>query len=162
MGALRYAPEVLMTCWKQCVVFLSFMSLVGCATGSDGTPDRPGQLDAGASDAAGSTADGASGAESGLPDASGPDAAVGAGGTCASCRSQGDCAATERCAPLPMGGRACLPVCEIDSPVCPDGFRCAADFAGEVPDPVCAPLGDRCCVDGDGDLYGQGIGQRQV
>lgn len=125
---------------------------VGCAEGGD-TPRRDAGSgpDAGAMDSGGRDAFVAP--DSPAPDDGGRGDAL----TCEACTTNADCA-DGYCAPLGSGGSACLPGCVIDLPECPDRFECVANFTTSIPEPVCAPVGERCCVDGDGDLYGDGIG----
>jgi hypothetical protein len=88
------------------------------------------------------------------------DGGRGMAATCEACSSDHDCVAGSYCAPLGHGiaGMGCLPSCIVDLPNCPARFSCIAGFVGTISSPLCAPVGDRCCVDPDGDLYGQGIG----
>jgi len=124
---------------------------LGCAGGGGGTPGRmEGGMDA-AMDA------GAMDGPAPMPDA-GVDSGRGTAGTCEACESDADCQAGFWCADLEVGGRGCLPSCNIDLPDCPARFDCVMSFAMGIPEPVCAPVGERCCVDEDGDLHGQGVG----
>jgi hypothetical protein len=98
-----------------------------------------------------------------MPDA-GVDAGTDAGPidttgmTCQPCRTDEDCVASHYCAMIGVGGRVCLPNCNIDLPDCPARFDCVTSFSDTIPEPVCAPVGERCCVDEDGDLHGSGVG----
>lgn len=131
-------------------------SIFGCA-GSSKPPVRPG--DGGVRD--GSLDGGADGAiDLGPVDVDagpdlGPTTRV---GTCESCETSADCYPSSYCALLTTGGRACLPSCNPDLPMCPAGLNCTLSAALEVDEYVCAPLGGLCCVDEDRDTYGQGIG----
>ena len=81
------------------------------------------------------------------------------GMTCSVCEVDDDCNAGFYCANLGSGDRACLPACNIDLPDCPPRFNCVMSFnETTLPEPVCAPVGERCCVDADGDLHGAGVG----
>jgi hypothetical protein len=86
----------------------------------------------------------------------GTDAGRGLAQTCEACDVHGDCA-SGYCIALTSGGSACLPDCVIDLPSCPARFECVMS-AEAIPEPVCAPVGERCCVDEDGDLFGGGVG----
>lgn len=108
-------------------------------TGADTTPD--GGVDAGFD--AGSDA--------------GFDAGPGEVMTCGACEVTEDCADSFYCVDV-GGGRACLPSCNPDIPSCPPRFNCVVDFMAGLPSAVCAPVGERCCVDGDEDLHGTGVG----
>jgi hypothetical protein len=43
-------------------------------------------------------------------------------------------------------------------PVCPRAFHCVIDVGRGVDQPLCLPIGARCCVDEDADEYGRGVG----
>jgi hypothetical protein len=76
---------------------------------------------------------------------------------CSMCAGAADCGSDGVCVQVSAGGRACLPRCNTDVPVCPGRLRCVRDVAlADVA--VCAPVGGTCCVDNDGDGYGQGVG----
>jgi hypothetical protein len=117
-------------------------------------------MDAGGdrADAGGGSPDG--GVDAGLSIDAGTDAGPieTTGMTCQPCRVDADCVSSHYCAMIGTGGRVCLPACNIDLPDCPDRFGCVTSFSDTIPEPVCAPVGERCCVDGDGDLYGDGVG----
>lgn len=128
--------------------------VAGCAAG-DGGPGSDGG-DAGAGmDAAVET-------DAGMQDAGpGPDTGppiITDGETCDPCAVNADCEPGFFCADIATGGSVCLPACEPDIPDCPARFDCVMNLTDELPDPVCAPVGERCCVDEDGDLYGSGVG----
>jgi len=81
------------------------------------------------------------------------------GETCSPCGVTADCNPGLHCVGLSSGGDACLPACNPDLPDCPPRFDCVMTFADEtLPEPLCAPIGERCCVDEDGDLHGAGVG----
>lgn len=80
------------------------------------------------------------------------------GMTCQPCRTDADCVTSHYCALIGVGGHVCLPACNIDLPDCPARFDCVTSFSDSIPMPVCAPVGERCCVDDDGDLHGDGVG----
>ena len=80
------------------------------------------------------------------------------GDTCDPCAAMLDCMPGLNCVSLTSGGMACLPGCDPDLPDCPPRFDCVTDFGGTLPEPTCAPVGERCCVDPDGDLHGSGVG----
>jgi hypothetical protein len=138
------------------------VALTGCASGNSAPS---GEVDASTPDAsmgadAGADANGpdASAPDAAIPDATPPDAMRGMAGTCESCEGFLDCQDGYYCAELGSGGRACLPTCNPDIPECPPRFECVRNFTDGIPEPVCAPVGERCCIDGDGDLYGEGVG----
>ncbi|MEM9863358.1 MAG: putative metal-binding motif-containing protein [Myxococcota bacterium] len=81
----------------------------------------------------------------------------GMGQTCEACTEDEDCADRFFCVDV-GGGRACLPQCVGDVPECPPRFECVDIVASGLPERVCAPVGERCCVDPDGDLHGTGLG----
>lgn len=98
------------------------------------------------------------------PDAAPEDAGTDAGPIettgqiCEPCRGDSDCQPDHYCANLSVGGEVCLPRCNIDLPDCPARFECVMNFTDTIPEPVCAPVGERCCVDEDEDLHGSGVG----
>ena len=53
-----------------------------------------------------------------------------------------------------------LRTCVRDLPDCPARFDCVESLITPLPEPVCAPIGERCCVDGDFDDHGIGVGCR--
>nr|MBK7069759.1 hypothetical protein [Deltaproteobacteria bacterium] len=76
---------------------------------------------------------------------------------CSACTGADDCGSDGVCVQVSSGARACLPRCNPDVPVCPGRLRCVRDVTlADVA--VCAPLGGPCCLDGDNDGYGQGVG----
>lgn len=87
----------------------------------------------------------------------GTDAGPGEAMTCEACEVHEDCADLFYCVDV-GGGRACLPRCSRDLPSCPPRFECVQAIGGTIPDTVCVPVGERCCVDPDEDLHGQGLG----
>ncbi|MGE0790524.1 MAG: MopE-related protein [Sandaracinaceae bacterium] len=127
----------------------------GCANGSGNFDSGSG----GGMDAA--RADAGSG-DGGAPDAGDPPDAgppiITEGGTCDPCNDTADCLPGHFCADIATGGSVCLPGCDPDIPSCPGRFDCVRNLTDELPDPVCAPVGERCCVDEDMDLYGTGVG----
>jgi hypothetical protein len=131
-----------------------------CAS-SDSGPRGGGGIDAGGggldSSVEAGTADAGRDAASADTGAT-PDAGFGPGSTCQACETRADCMVGYYCAPLPVGGNACLPSCNPDIPDCPPRFDCVADLTAGIPEPVCAPVGERCCVDADNDLHGEGVG----
>ena len=78
-------------------------------------------------------------------------------GTCEACERHSDCEAGSYCVSLTVGGRACVPGCNPDIPSCPRSFSCVLDVTSGVDSTVCLPIGGTCCVDEDGDGYGEGI-----
>jgi hypothetical protein len=78
---------------------------------------------------------------------------------CGACTGPADCGADGVCVQVAVGARACLPRCNPDVPTCPGRLRCVRDVAlADVA--VCAPIGGVCCIDGDNDGYGTGVGCR--
>lgn len=144
-----------MTRWRALFAVVCGAVALGCASGTNVPPG-----------------DGGSGMDADVmrPDARPPrpDAGLDAGTdagpidttgmTCQPCRTDEDCVASHYCAMIGVGGRVCLPSCEIDLPSCPARFDCVANFTESLPTPVCAPVGERCCIDEDGDLHGSGVG----
>ena len=79
---------------------------------------------------------------------------------CQTCSSSVECGdAFDICAPL-AGGDYCIVDCANDPDICPLGFTCG--LIGSVDDGTivqqCVPNNGICCVDGDGDVYGEGGG----
>ena len=79
---------------------------------------------------------------------------------CQGCGANAECGdAWDICAPL-AGGNYCLVDCSEDPTICPAGFSCG--LIGGVDDGLivlqCVPNNGVCCVDGDGDVYGEGEG----
>ncbi|MBL4688267.1 MAG: putative metal-binding motif-containing protein [Nannocystaceae bacterium] len=79
---------------------------------------------------------------------------------CDSCRTSSDCGGpSDLCVALD-GGRFCTVGCGADPSVCPVGFGCG--LIGEVGDGEalmqCVPDNGICCIDADGDIYGEGGG----
>ena len=79
---------------------------------------------------------------------------------CQECADDADCAEGYPCVALPSGVRVCLQTCNSEIPDCPPRFDCVESRITPLPDPVCAPVGERCCVDGDYDDHGVGVGCR--
>ncbi|MDH5492106.1 MAG: putative metal-binding motif-containing protein [Myxococcales bacterium] len=137
----------------------------GCAAGGDGgggiggDGGRDAAIESGAPDAAAPDAGGDASADAAPVDA-GPDSSLtpGSAGTCEACTIDEDCMTGSHCLVLAGGGMACLPGCPGEIPDCPPRFDCVTDFSVGLPGPICAPLGERCCVDADGDLHGTGVG----
>ncbi|MBX3272319.1 MAG: putative metal-binding motif-containing protein [Sandaracinaceae bacterium] len=139
-------------------VGLAVVLVTGCAAGNTESDAGSPRMDAASLPDSGLVDD-----DSGLADAA-ADAGSDAGPidttgmTCEPCRSDEDCVASHYCAMIGVGGRVCLPACVIDLPDCPARFDCVTSFSESIPMPVCAPVGERCCVDEDGDLHGTGVG----
>ncbi len=79
---------------------------------------------------------------------------------CQTCSTSFECGdAFDICAPL-AGGDFCVIDCSGDPDICPIGFTCG--LIGSVDDTMivqqCVPNNGVCCVDGDGDVYGEGGG----
>jgi hypothetical protein len=120
------------------------LAFVGCATGG-GPGDGDGGMDAGMGEGDAGSIETDSGVR-------------GEGLVCEVCETSADCAVDHYCAPLTTGGSVCLARCNIDLPDCAPRFECVMNFTASIPFPVCAPVGERCCVDFDGDLHGTGVG----
>ncbi|MCZ7683433.1 MAG: putative metal-binding motif-containing protein [Sandaracinaceae bacterium] len=144
------------------------LALAGCAaegteTGDSGTGMQDGApSDAGSRDAG---ADSSTTPDTGTPD---PDDAGMEGDSsvpglqCEACTIDADCGGGSYCVTLPGGGggSVCLRTCVRDLPSCPPRFDCVDSLIMGREEPVCAPVGERCCVDGDGDDHGTGVGCR--
>jgi hypothetical protein len=127
--------------------------LPACAAGTPG--GDAGRVDSG-SDAGAPQIDGGMNDEDAGMDDGGSDAGITAmGETCSRCDTHRDCAAGFFCADLSVGGRGCLPSCNIDLPDCPRDFSCLRDVDGMA---LCFPTGGPCCVDEDADDFGVGSG----
>ncbi|MGB1699135.1 MAG: putative metal-binding motif-containing protein, partial [Nannocystaceae bacterium] len=79
---------------------------------------------------------------------------------CQTCELNADCGdQTDLCVPL-AGANYCTISCARDPEVCPPGFTCG--LIGSADDGVvlqqCVPNNGVCCVDGDGDVFGEGEG----
>ncbi len=86
---------------------------------------------------------------------------VGTGGyMCQACASDADCGAMAFCVRLAAGARVCLRSCNMEVPGCPPRFDCLNSLLTPTAGPVCTPVGERCCVDEDGDDHGVGVGCR--
>ena len=147
---------------RRSVLGWSWVLVLGaCAAGGSG----PGNRDGGGADAATSDAAVDAGTDTGPGEEdAGTDAGTDAGPVdtdgmaCSACRTDEECNPGLYCVTLGSGDDACLPGCNPDLPDCPPRFDCVADVTGGAPEPICAPVGERCCVDEDEDLYGLGIG----
>jgi hypothetical protein len=148
---------------RVAIVLLALgMGSAGCANGTtemtgrrDGSIGEAGTMDTGVRPDTG-TADADD--SSTAPDAN-TDAWRLTVGTCEACTVDADCGMDAFCAMLVMGGRACLPRCDMEFPSCPRNFTCIFDATGTgVHANVCAPVGGPCCVDEDEDDYGVGVG----
>lgn len=139
---LRFASVAILAC------------SMGCAAGDSGVGDGG---DAGAGMDSGPELDGGGIPDSGPPPDAGPPI-ITEGETCDPCAMTTDCEPGFHCADIATGGSVCLPVCEPDIPSCPARFDCVMNLTDSIPEPVCAPVGERCCVDEDGDDYGTGVG----
>jgi hypothetical protein len=92
-----------------------------------------------------------------------PDVSVDAGlmdsQACEPCDLDGDCQTGLYCVGILDGAaQTCLPGCGEDDSACPRGFECEdvqRDLTPTVS--VCVPQDMVCCVDEDGDGYGQGM-----
>jgi hypothetical protein len=94
-------------------------------------------------------------------DSGSPDAGSGLPGLqCEACETDDDCTSGNPCVELPTGDSVCLRTCVRDLPDCPPRFDCVESLITPLPEPVCAPIGERCCVDADGDDHGTGVGCR--
>jgi len=96
--------------------------------------------------------------EASLSDAPGPVVTPPTVLICEACDSDIECGAGSHCVEITTGQRLCLPQCDIDIPDCPRSFHCVSDFSASVGSPICVPIGERCCVDEDGDGFGEGAG----
>ena len=87
------------------------------------------------------------------------DAALMDKNTCETCDFDGDCQAGQYCVGSADGSiQTCLPGCGEATSECPRGFECEdiqRDLTPAVA--VCVPQDTVCCVDEDGDGYGQGM-----
>jgi hypothetical protein len=96
-----------------------------------------------------------------MRDGGGWDGGPSSGLQCESCATNEDCQGMAFC--VQLGGteqRVCLTTCDRDIPDCPRSFECVDNLASGSPDPLCTPVGTRCCVDADGDDRGVGVGCR--
>src|SRR5688500_14500842 len=144
----------------RCFGLIAVMVVVGCASGGDTGPGGGGGMDGGGSDAGSGDAGGGDTGDldAGTPDG-GADAGPGSGLDCESCASDEDCTQDYHCVALEAaGGRICLRECVRDLPDCPARFDCVDSLTAGVPEPLCAPVGERCCVDADADEHGTGVG----
>lgn len=79
---------------------------------------------------------------------------------CANCETNADCGDSgDFCVEL-TAGRFCTVDCAGDPSVCPTGFTCqsVAGAGDTVVGMQCMPINGICCIDGDGDLRGEGAG----
>jgi hypothetical protein len=79
---------------------------------------------------------------------------------CQTCDTNDDCSVGTVCAGLGAGAKVCLETCIVDLPQCPPRFDCVMSLLTPEAGFVCAPVGERCCVDADADDHGVGIGCR--
>ena len=142
-------------------VFVLAHAIAGCA--ADGGPPATGdggggEVDGASSDAGEMRTDGGTvRPDVGPPVDGGPPVP---GLVCEACDTDADCAEGFPCVMLPSGGSVCLRTCVRDLPDCPERFDCVESLITPLPEPVCAPIGERCCVDGDFDDHGVGVGCR--
>jgi hypothetical protein len=135
-------------CFRICGLVLAAVSALHCGeinvgsadAGLDAGREEVTDLDAGVTPDAGSFDAGPVG---------GPYAA------CAACTVNEECEPGSACIPVAGGLSACVPGCDPSASTCAASFGCEA-FPG-APGPVCVPAGLLCCIDGDGDGFGQGI-----
>src|SRR5690606_407025 len=88
-----------------------------------------------------------------------PDGAV-VGLECEACSADADCTPGFACVALAAGGSVCLRTCVPELPSCPARFDCVESLITPLSEPGCAPVGERGCVDADGDDHGVGVGCR--
>jgi hypothetical protein len=86
------------------------------------------------------------------------DAGPSSGLTCEPCSVDEDCGDSAYCIELRAGQRVCLTRCTADLAECPPSFDCFDSLIDTHDEPVCTPVGARCCVDGDDDDHGIGVG----
>ncbi|MFO0712075.1 MAG: MopE-related protein [Sandaracinus sp.] len=110
-----------------------------CSTSEDRCVDDPVFVDGGMIDAS-----------TPAPDAGPP----GMGLICDPCTVSAECQSGAVCVSLAVGSSVCVPTCSEADPTCPPGLACMPMGAARA----CAPVGGRCCVDGDDDGYGVGRG----
>jgi len=145
------------------VVFLLGFGIVayGCAGGSNTPPgDGGGGPDTGTDTGTGDSGTGDAGTDA-LVDATTADAdatVITRVGTCEACTTDDECQVGSSCVTLSVGGKACLPWCTLETPVCPAGLTCGVDITSGTDQALCFPIGGPCCLDEDADTYGQGIG----
>ncbi len=136
---------------------LTLTAVAGCADGSAPPRRDAATMDAGEGRDANADANGRDATIiDAARDAVAYDGGHGSAGQCESCTLDSDCQNDMFCAPV-TGGRACFAICNFENPTCPRGFQCVMNHSS-TPAPVCQPVGERCCVDADGDLYGTGVG----
>lgn len=79
---------------------------------------------------------------------------------CEPCRTSTDCGGPNDLCVALGGGQFCTTACGDDPRGCPPGFSCG--LIGAVGDGQvlmqCIPDNGICCIDGDGDIYGEGSG----
>ncbi|NMC70313.1 MAG: hypothetical protein GYA57_09640, partial [Myxococcales bacterium] len=86
---------------------------------------------------------------------------IGPGYDCQACADDSECGSDYFCVVLASGGGGvCLRSCDEELPDCPPRFDCVESRITPLPTAVCAPVGERCCVDADYDDYGSGVGCR--
>ncbi|MBN1774009.1 MAG: putative metal-binding motif-containing protein [Deltaproteobacteria bacterium] len=84
---------------------------------------------------------------------------IGPGYDCQACTEDAECGLGYYCVELASGsGRVCLRACDTELPDCPPRFDCVESRITPLATAVCAPVGERCCVDADYDDYGSGVG----
>ncbi len=98
--------------------------------------------------------------DTGPVDAFAPDSGPSSGLQCESCATNEDCQGEAFCVEIGDGQNVCLTTCDRDIPDCPRNFECLDNLATGSEDPLCTPVGTRCCVDADGDDRGVGVGCR--
>lgn len=147
--------------WMVLSIAVGGLGLAGCADGGGpgGVDSGPGRMDSGdPGEDSGPPPPVDAGEDAGPGDAGFDAGVITDGEACSECGVDDDCRPGMRCARIGTGDHVCLPTCNIDLPECPDRFDCVSDPTTMVPEPVCAPVGERCCVDGDEDLHGMGVG----
>lgn len=80
--------------------------------------------------------------------------------TCSTCAANVDCGDSGDFCVEFTGGKFCTVDCTNDPTVCPTGFTCqtVSGSGDAITGMQCMPLNGVCCVDGDGDLRGEGDG----
>ncbi|MBN8616664.1 MAG: putative metal-binding motif-containing protein, partial [Deltaproteobacteria bacterium] len=140
--------------WAGVALVLGIVSIqVGCTREGTGIPDAA--ADANVYDSLPFVRP-----DSGPLDAYTPDSGPSSGLQCESCESNDDCQGEAFCVEIGEGQNVCLATCDRDIPDCPRNFECLDNLASGSEDPLCTPVGTRCCVDADGDDRGVGVGCR--